>query len=234
MQDPNLYNVLSLWQEVGQLNGQYFESTNWAAAYSFDSQWPNRIWLKPDTDLENLQPPDELSVPLRLVLWQNEVAEQNPQNWGWSEVFSLTAMSVDLNDMKAPKGKLRLQKLNSAEDNKTWSQLFEEAFAYRYSPNLVANTDRLLDYYLAFDGDQPIGTIAIYRDSQGEAGLYSMGVPARFRRQGFAQEILSGALNILKEEGHPKVYLQASEMGKPLYLQNGFQSDFEMIHYQKD
>ncbi|QNR24894.1 GNAT family N-acetyltransferase [Croceimicrobium hydrocarbonivorans] len=232
MKNPNLYNMLSLWQEVGQLSGQYFESRNWAAAYSFDSHWPNRIWLKPDADLENLLAPDELSVPLRLVLWQNEVAEQKPEVWGWDEAFRLTAMSSDLNDVKAPKGKLRLQKLNSAEDYKNWSQLFEEAFAYRYSPNLVASTHRILDYYLAFEGNQAIGTIAIYRDTLGGTGLYSMGVPARFRRRGFAQEILRGALNFLKEEGHQKVYLQASEMGRPLYLQNGFQSDFEIIHYQ--
>ncbi|WP_421754648.1 GNAT family N-acetyltransferase [Croceimicrobium sp.] len=234
MQDPNLYNVLSLWQEVGQLNGQYFESTNWAAAYSFDSQWPNRIWLKPEADLGNLAPPDDMPMPMSLVLWQNEIAEDQLQSWAWKETFSLTAMSVNPHEVEVPSGNLSLQKLARSEDFKTWSLLFEEAFAYRYSPNLVASTYRLLDYYLALDGSQPVGTIAIYKDSQAGAGLYSMGVPARFRRQGFAQEILRSALNLLKEEGHPKVFLQASKMGKPLYLQNGFQSDFEIIHYHKD
>jgi predicted acetyltransferase len=53
-----------------------------------------------------------------------------------------------------------------------------------------------------------------------------MGVIPSQRRKGYAEELLIHMMNIGRMKGAKYATLQASDMGKRLYLKTGFQQDF--------
>ena len=84
---------------------------------------------------------------------------------------------------------------------------------------------------IAFDGDNIAGTGGIclhihppsYSVPNGKtACLLNMYTRPAFRGKGIAGKILSSLVEKAKEKECCKIYLNASDMGKPLYQKNGF------------
>lgn len=64
------------------------------------------------------------------------------------------------------------------------------------------------------------------------AYLMNIYVRERFRRRGIAKRIINHLVDVAKELGCGKIYLESTEMAKPLYGQCGFADMRNMMEYE--
>lgn len=85
--------------------------------------------------------------------------------------------------------------------------------------------------YLIFDNDTFIGTggVSFYKvmptcdnPTGRKAFVMNMYIRPQYRRKGIASHILELLLEDVRKEGVTYIGLEASEMGKPLYIKHGF------------
>ncbi len=62
-------------------------------------------------------------------------------------------------------------------------------------------------------------------------GIHSMGIIPEMRGKGFAEQMMRTILNQAVEQGFERATLQASSMGKGLYLKLDFEQQFAMSNY---
>ncbi|WP_424961434.1 GNAT family N-acetyltransferase [Ekhidna sp.] len=226
----NTNNLTALWEAAGQLAGQYIEEPGYQLTISESGEWPNKLWFTKSLDMQTLHDIllkwnlNELSLPI----WGKDIqrSELILKMSGFEEKLIQVAMSMDLEDAPDHVGQVVLQKVTSKSLAETWSKLFEESFGYEISVETVIKTADFIEYFIGKHNGVPVGTAVLFLDQPRIAGIHSMGVIPTQRRKGYAQELLIHMLNIARVKGATHATLQASEMGKGLYLKTGFREDF--------
>jgi GNAT superfamily N-acetyltransferase len=90
----------------------------------------------------------------------------------------------------------------------------------RIFPRLPAPTDPFV-LLVGYEGDEPAATSAA-TSADGITGIYMVGVMPKSRRRGYGEAITWAAVQVGREKGCEVSYLQASEMGLPVYKKMGF------------
>lgn len=90
----------------------------------------------------------------------------------------------------------------------------------------VYQKDDLGNFWLAIDGDQVVGTIALQNYGKNRAMIKRMSVKKEYRRKGIGQRLLTELITFAKKSNLETVYLTTMnefEAARNLYEKNGFQ-----------
>ncbi|MBO0322241.1 GNAT family N-acetyltransferase [Muricauda sp. CAU 1633] len=234
--EANINNLTGLWRIAGRLAGQYMEGPDFSLSIAGSGDWPNKLWFSRPVDQQIVagiphRHLDKLAIPI----WGNDLSTQELmlKNQGFFVKSEQVAMSIKLDETPAHLGRLVARKVTNERMALTWSQLFQEAFGYSISADTVIKTMWDIAYFIGADEEVPVGTAVLFMDEYGIAGIHSMGVVPSQRRKGYARDLLVHLLNIARIKGAAHATLQASQMGKGVYLQTGFQEDFNIKTFIK-
>lgn len=235
--DANINNLTTLWKTGGKLAGFYNEYKRYSLSISETGEWPNRLWFNEALEeplIKTIQKKWNLSK-VSVPIWGENMEQKASilKSAGFKERHSQVAMSRSLMQVAVPSERVVMSQVKSEPEAAIWSKLFEEAFGYEISANTVSRTMDFIAYFIGEHHGIPIGTVMLFMDKQGVAGIHSIGILPAQRRKGFAEEILIHILHAAKLAGASYATLQASEMGMGLYAKMGFQKDFQIKTYFK-
>lgn len=122
---------------------------------------------------------------------------------------------------------LRLDFLEVDKENEKYDMIKKNCQTYFHN----AITEGLCDVILAADEEMVVGTAIIFyyqsvpsafNMTGRNAYVTSMYVKEEYRRNGIATTMLNQLIDISNKKGYPIIMLNASEMGKTLYIKLGF------------
>lgn len=232
----NIENLTSLWQIASTSHQSYFTSNIVSYGWIENSDWPNRIWYHQDINQEIIDTTKKIieTSPVKLTIpyWNisggtaNKILEEN----GFKILFEQLGMSLKLHTPFTEQNDLNIRRVSNRSEATLWSELFVRSFGYRIHPDTLVKTITKIDYYLAYHQGQAIGT-AILHKTDTVVGVHSVGIPPEFRKRGFASQIMKLLINLAIIEGGDYMTLQASDMGKNIYLKLGFEEQFVIKNY---
>lgn len=230
----NISNLTSLW-ELAAVRAGSFTTTQYIRKSKIDnSDWPNRLWFtkKPCKELITNVKPLVTQERLTVSVWEDQ---EDVHNWmlsaGFLEKLSLAGMSLSLSNSKIATSNLKIKQVKNAIHAIVWMDLFEASFGYKIPHWVIEATMNDIQYFIGYDGSTPVGTAALFQNKPTIIGLHSMGVIPEQRRKGFAEAMLDEMINKAAASGATYMTLQASEMGKSLYLKRGFEEQFIIRNY---
>jgi len=234
--NANIENLISLWKTIGMHFDSYHKTPDFEYCEINNSEWPNKLWLNQKLTQETIDLikiklatlPSNMSLPIWEIHNKNnhKILEQN----GFKVKFEQVGMSLKLNYLFETKNDLRIELVTTDFEAKLWSEFFKKSFGYTISSEIVIKTLKAIDYYIAYHNNQPIGT-AILHNTENAMGVHSVGIPPEMRRRGYAEQIMKLLINLAVEDGNEYITLQASDMGKNLYLKLGFKKQFLIKNY---
>ncbi len=235
--EENMNNLQSLWCTVGAP----FEACHFNRHFSWcvvaDSDWPNRLWFQQDATLEGVKAAKThlQSLTTRLIvpywdIYSNRSWQLLEAN-GFERLSEQVAMYLPLTHPFGEQDDLLVKRVDSPEKAQLWTRLFREAFNYRISEKLLFPGQESVRCFIAFHQHEPAGTVLLHHTGNNVLGIHAMGIIPSMRRKGLAQQLMKKILNQSLEEGFRYATLQASAMGKDLYLKLGFIQQFALKNY---
>jgi ribosomal protein S18 acetylase RimI-like enzyme len=233
----NIENLTSLWKTAALPFGTYHSTPVYHYCDVIDSGWPNRLWFNEDITAGNLEAGLKIvpaaATRFHLPYWDiyNSKSYEMIEAKGFPKVSEQAGMSLQLQQPFALKNNLQFKEVSTVAEAALWTKLFQQAFGYRINDGILLKTLQHIYYFIAYDQQQPIGTAILYTTGP-VAGIHSVGVIPDMRRKGFADEIMKFILNKAIESKATHATLQASTMGKGLYLKLGFEDEFVIRNYR--
>jgi ribosomal protein S18 acetylase RimI-like enzyme len=234
--NANIKNLTSLWETVGISFDSFYKTPDFEYCEIKDSEWPNRLWLDQnitqatiDLIKEKLATiPSNITLPIWNIYDKKEdtILELN----GFNLKFEQVGMSLKLDKSFDIKSNVKIQLVTTDTEAKLWSELFIKSFGYKTSSETIIKTLNEINYYIAYHDSLAVGT-AIMHKTNNVMGIHSVGIPPEMRRRGYAEQIMKLLINIAVENRNEYITLQASNMGKNLYLKLGFEEQFLIKNY---
>nr|WP_068891954.1 GNAT family N-acetyltransferase [Pedobacter panaciterrae] len=234
----NIKNLVTFWEKASAPFQGYFSGETFSYCRISNSDWPNRVWLEQELDEDVLKEIRELiiSSPVGLSFshWDNiestnyKLIEQS----GFEQKSTQLGMSMQLNQKFKQEQRLTFENVNRVEQAKIWTDLYPQSFKYNISLEILNRTCDKINYYIIHLDNAPIGTVITYQ-TENAIGIHGLGIVPEMRKRGFAEETMSYILNKAIDNQVEYAYLQASELGKNIYLNMGFVMDFIMRNYIK-
>jgi len=234
--NANIDNLTALWQTASAPYQSFYSNSDFSYAILKDSDWPNRLWFHKEINQEIVTTAKGIilqsSKPLTVPFWNlsETASHQLLMDNGFKVKFEQRGMSLKLKDTFTNSTKLKLQLVHNSLEAAQWSQTFKKSFDYFINPDILLKTSKDINYYLALYENQPVGTAITFK-TETCIGIHSIGIPPEMRRKGFAKEIMQLLINSACEAGEKLMTLQASDMGKGLYLKLGFEEGFAIWNY---
>ncbi len=232
----NIENLTSLWQTVSEPVDSFFMEKEYRYSLIEKSEWPNRLWLNQGISPQNIAMIKAKMASsltnLTLPIWDiypNNSLEILAKN-GFTLKFEQIGMSLNRKHVFPVPGTLNLKKVTTQKQAQLWSDLFRKSFGYLIHPILISNSHKNTTFYLAFHGKVAVGT-GILHTSTGASGIHSVGIIPEQRRKGYAEQIMKLIINESLQTQNQLITLQASNMGKALYLKLGFEEQFTIKNY---
>lgn len=232
----NFNNLTSIWKIIGQNYQAFNIQPEFEWVNMKDKSWPNRLWLTKPVDSYILDKATKLiqstKTPILLPHYskKDNDSEKLFIQKGFHISFSQIGMSLNLEHTHKVEKYIDLKPVKNLEDANLWSHLFEQSFGYQICPNTIANTCHNIKYDITSYQNQPIGTL-ITHQTDSIFGVHALGIIPNKRKQGFADAIMKTIINQAIENQTKVMTLQASEMGKHMYLNLGFKIDFTLNTY---
>jgi ribosomal protein S18 acetylase RimI-like enzyme len=232
----NLHNLTSLWQVAGEQEQAFVAHRYFKHVLVSNAEWPNRLWFNNTPGEAELLTArkclNKLALPLYVPHWlPTGNSQQLFDQQGFELVFKQSGMSIVPQKKYHLKQEVQLRKVETGEEIQQWSELFHLSFGYLISPRSIRLTKHLITYYLIEIAGSWKGTLVAF-ETEGTLGLHSLGIPPQYRRQGIAEDAMKKMLNESVEQKRELLTLQASEMGKALYLRLGFRDEFPIYNYR--
>ena len=234
--NANIKNLTSLWKTVGISFDSYFKTPDFEYCEIKNSEWPNRIWLHQSITQDTIvqikeklaTTPSNITLPIWSIYNKNQdpILELN----GFNLKFEQVGMSLKLDKLFDIKSDVKIQLVTNNSEAKLWSELFLKSFGYVISFETIFKTLKEINYYIAYHGGLAVGTAILHRTNN-IMGIHAVGIPPQMRRRGYAKQIMKLLINIAFENQNEYITLQASEMGKNLYLNLGFEEQFLIKNY---
>ncbi|NJB72229.1 ribosomal protein S18 acetylase RimI-like enzyme [Saonia flava] len=234
--NANIGNLTSLWKTVAVPFGSYFKTPDFEYCTIKGSEWPNRLWFNQNLTQEtmDLTLAKLATVPVNITLpiWNiydnsdDGILRRN----GFKTKFGQIGMSLKPDKLLDIETDIKIKLVTNEHEAKLWSELFIKSFGYVISLETISKTFNEIDYYIAYDHNKAVGTALVHKTNT-VLGIHSMGIPPEMRRQGHAENIMKLLINKTIEDGYGLITLQASEMGKNLYLKLGFHEQFLIKNY---
>lgn len=230
----NIDNLTSLWQLAGNHCGVFEQNYGYSFSYIPQSDWPNRLWMNgaADTTTFNEAITKAKQHGLGISLWDEPTKIYQLEAEGYELKSELQGMSMTLRNWERQGQPIELLTVGDDPSAAMWSDLFQQAFGYRIDSATVLKTMDRVQYFIARDHGQPVGTAVLFHHKPEVAGIHSMGIIPDMRRQGYAERLLNSVLGIGKSSGAQWATLQASSMGERLYLKTGFKRQFTLKTYK--
>ena len=236
LKNANIKNLTSLWETAGTTFNAYYKTLDFEFCEIKGSEWPNRLWIDQDITQRNVDlikkklanTPSNITLPIWNLEDKNEgsILEHN----GFNLKFEQVGMSLKTDKPFKIKTNVKIQLVTNLTETKLWSKLFKKSFGYEISSETIAKTLNVINYYIAYHDGLAVGT-AILHKTNNVVGVHSVGIPPEMRRRGYAEKIMKLLINIAIENGNELITLQASNMGKGLYLKLGFKEQFLIKNY---
>ena len=233
----NIENLTSMWKLVNeQMKVHHAEAEFEFGVLNF-SQWPNRLWFKNEISNNSLKKVKEilLNTDTQLIIpcWDKSDSQTYKllEQAGFRKMLKQFGMSLELSKNFQISSDLTFEKVNNKDKALEWEKLFSKAFNYKIDQKVISTNQHKLDFLIAVHKDVPIGTVLLYTNKDSVTGIHSMGVIPEKRRKGYALNMMNTLLYQLKEKGVKYAMLQASELGKGLYLKLGFKEEFIIRSY---
>lgn len=234
--NENINNLTSLWKTVGRSFDSYSKTTDYEYCEIDKTEWPNRIWLHQNItqDIIDLIKEKLATTTSRITMpiWkfdnknEDAILERN----GFKVKFEQLGMSLELSKPIDIKNNVKMQLVTNSKEAKLWSELFIKSFGYKTSSETIIKTLNKINYYIAYSEGIAVGT-AISHKTNNIVGIHSVGIPPEMRRKGYAGQIMKLLINMAVEDRYKYMTLQASTMGKKLYLKLGFEEQFVIKNY---
>jgi len=236
MTTNNLHNLTSLWKTAALSFDSYQARPLFDLAYIENTQWPNRLWFHQDITKTSLlaaksileKTSTQLTIPYFDIYNSNSFELLEAE--GFSLRFEQVAMFLKPKESLQGKSNFHLQPVVNETQANLWTTLFKQAFGYLISPETVLKNLPFFSYYIAYDNEHAVGT-GMTNSTHNTLGIHSIGIPPAMRRKGFAEAIMIHLINRAIEDQVETITLQASTMGKGLYLKLGFQEQFKIKNY---
>jgi hypothetical protein len=160
---------------------------------------------------------------------------------GFTRIGEPTGMAVDLAELNEEKRAPRGFTITEVKDNKalkTWCKV--AAASFRVPEEVIPSIydwyaremdmEQPLKFYLGVLDGKPVATSNYYLGA-GVCGLYFVGTLPEARQKGIGFSITQKPLLEAKKLGYKAGILQASDMGRPVYLKLGFKEYGRMGSY---
>jgi ribosomal protein S18 acetylase RimI-like enzyme len=239
LEKENIENLTSLWKAAGEKAGRHLHNNLFDMSLNCNSDWPNRLWFHHSVDKGTIKKAIDLMgihlSKITIPIWGSNLSNSSMmlEGSGFKYSSSLIGMSISLDQDLEDSGRIRLEKVTNELSAILWSKLFEKSFGYLISEDVILKSKDVITYLIAFHGNDPVGTSVLYFHQPSIAGIHSVGVIPEKRRKGFAEEIMKQLLRMASGSGAQYATLQASDLGKGLYLKLGFQEQFTIKNYVK-
>lgn len=232
----NIDNLTALWKHASLPFNGYVETNTFSYCEVAQSEWPNRLWFNSDITPELLSSAAARIAgrPVRFTLpyWDiyNSRAYTLLDTPAFEKKSEQIGMSLKLDQPFKYTIRLDHKRVSDSAAARLWSDLFKQAFGYYISEEILKLTFRDIEYYIAWYNAQPVGTAILY-NTENISGIHAVGVIPEMRRKGFADEMMAFILNRAIDLRAEYATLQASAMGKGLYLKLGFKEEFSIKNY---
>lgn len=232
----NIENLTALWKQAGLPFNGCVEGEEFSYCEVPHSEWPNRIWFNEDISEELITKAAESiagkSTRFTLPYWDiyNSNSFEILNALGFEKRTEQIGMSLKLHQPFQQTIRLDHQRVTDPTAAKLWSDLFKQAFGYYISEEILMRTLKNIEYYIAYYETQPVGTAILYNTGN-ISGIHAVGVIPEMRRKGFADDMMAFILNRAIASHAAYATLQASAMGKGLYLKLGFKEEFIIRNY---
>lgn len=236
----NVDNLTSLWRRMG-IN----KNSEWnKKGLTVSEKWPNRYWFDWDANIQQInsivpvlhQLPAQAVVPVWMGAGQaaNQL-EVFLKDECFQVLFSQQAMYLDLQQQALPNlPELNVIEAQSPTDIETWVATASAAFGYTIDVAAIAALVDVPEVKLLLlkEAEQAVATALVYQTGD-VIGVHLVGVPDEYRGRGFARMIMQQVIKNSIEMCGKYLTLQASAAGEPLYLQLGFEQQFEIRNYKR-
>lgn len=232
----NIQNLTGLWKEIALHYSSFRETPLYNSAVISNYQWPNRLWLNEQINEENisflkntvLNEHPNLVIPY-WEIYDNESSIIFDKN-GFEILFQQLGMSLKPKSHFITNNSITIQQVKDTHKAELWSKLFCKAFGYSINPTIVSETKENVHYYIAYADGKEVGTAITYK-SENTIGMHAVGIIPEARKKGHAEQLMRHLINKAIDDKISNITLQASDMGKGLYLKLGFEIDFLMKNY---
>lgn len=237
LKKQNIDNLISLWQVVNQRASAYVIENVFDYGIINYSDWPNRLWFKNTPEQADLDLAKKIisssSTKITVPYWEINGNDYYLllENNGFVKVLEQVGMYTDLSKSDGKPSEINLNKVKDERTALLWESLFQKAFNYKIDHKLLLNSYDQVDYLIAYENTSPVGTALMYHTGNQIVGIHSMGIIPEMRRKGYAEKMMHSMLSEAVKKGYSYATLQASEMGKNLYLKLGFEEQFLMRNY---
>lgn len=234
--DSNIQNLTSLWKIAGISFNAYYENPVFDYCECENSGWPNRLWFNQSLCQKNIDVAKEklLSISSKLTVphWTigNDTSYKLLEDNGFRLKFEQTAMYLRMMEVFHDTKNLVFSRVSNREEATLWADIYPKSFGYTINREILARTWDTIHYYTAFYQREPIGTAILFRTGN-VMGIHGVGVVPEMRKRGFAEQIMKALLNKAMEDNVEFATLQASTMGKNIYVKLGFEEQFTIRNY---
>jgi ribosomal protein S18 acetylase RimI-like enzyme len=232
----NIENLTALWKQASLPFDGCVEKDEFSYCEVQHSEWPNRLWFNEDITEELVAAAAKSiagkSTIFTLPYWDiyNSNSFEILNTLGFEKRTEQIGMSLKLDKPFQQTIHLEHKRVTDTVAAKLWSDLFKQAFGYYIHEEILNRTFRVIEYYIAYSESQPIGTAILYNTGN-ISGIHAVGVIPEMRRKGFADDMMAFILNRAIASHAAYATLQASAMGKGLYLKLGFKEEFIIRNY---
>lgn len=233
----NIENLTSMWRLVNEkMKAHHVESKFEFGVLNY-SQWPNRLWFNGDINEHDLKKAKTVIQNSRTKLiipcWNIDEGQSYEflEKAGFEKKLEQIGMSLKLDSSYQSVSTMKLEKVDNEIKAKLWEKLFIQAFNYKIDQRVISANQHDLDFLIASNDGEPVGTVLLHTSGENIVGIHSMGIIPEKRRKGFADQIMVNILSQSVERGLKYATLQASELGKGLYLKLGFSEQFIIRTY---
>ena len=236
LKEANIQNLTSLWEMAARPFGALVKSPKLNYCLIENSDWPNRLWFNERFTGEAVKLAVEkvtsASQKLLVPFWDinghnsSELLEEQ----GFKVLFEQVAMALKPEQPFSLQNSLTYKLVSCETDAKLWAEIYPLAFGYKIGQEVLMKTGKEISYYLFYYQNKAAGTAILYH-KDGVSGIHGVGVIPEMRRKGLAEEIMRILLNKSIEMKAEYATLQASAMGKTLYLKLGFEEQFLIRNY---
>ncbi|WP_052598581.1 GNAT family N-acetyltransferase [Aureispira sp. CCB-QB1] len=237
MNTTNIHNLTSLWKTAALASETYHATPLFDYCYIEKSDWPNRLWFHQDLSSQSIQTAKAIltQTPTPLVIPYFDIYKSRSfellEAAGFELMFEQIAMFLKPTTTFEEKANFYLSPVQNEQQANLWAHLFKQAFGYTIGISSILNNKQHFTYYIAYDNEQAVGT-GLTNVTHQTVGVHSIGVPPSMRRKGFAAAIMKNLINRAIQNNRQSITLQASNMGKGLYLKLGFQEQFLIKNYR--
>lgn len=227
----NKDNLISVWRTAGTPFNACVEDPSFGWCSIPGMEWPNKLWFNSEITEETITSALESAPSGRMVIpYWNTTGEELIIAHGGVQASEQAGMSLKLEQPFHKENRLLFCAVTTPADAALWAGIYPQAFGYSIDQKILEVTYSDLRYYLALLDGQPVGT-AILHLQDGIAGIHGVGVIPEARRKGVANEIMAYVLNEAIALNAAYATLQASKMGKGIYLEMGFEEQFTIRNY---